>query len=353
MTPPGGLHFVYPGDPATVTGGYGYDRAVLTALDRAGVAVQVHVLPDGFPSPAPPVLARAAERLDAIPDGAVAIIDGLAYGTIPALAERLSRRLTPVALVHHPLADEAGLSETDRNRLFQSEKTALSHARHVIVTSRFTAERLGAFGVGPDRVSVAEPGTVVPDLPAQRGRAAREEVALLSVATVTPRKGYLTLLQALESVAGGNWRLDCVGALDLAPDHAEAVSRAADRFGDKIRFHGALPAEDLEPFYWAADLLVSASYYEGYGMALAEAVAHGVPVLATTGGAVPTTVAGRAACLVEPEDPEALADALNTLISNPQARQALRQRALDARGRLPSWDDAASVFCSVVVQVSA
>ena len=227
----------------------------------------------------------------------------------------------------------------------------MSHARHVIVTSRFTADRLAAFGVGPDRLSVAEPGTEIPDLPAERDCAAREQVALLAVATVTPRKGYLTLLQALEAVSDGNWRLDCVGALDLAPDHAQVVARAAARFGDKVRFHGALPAEDLEPFYRAADLLVSASYYEGYGMALAEAVAHGVPVLATTGGAVPTTEAGRAACLVEPENAEALTEALDILISNPQARHALRQRALDARDRLPSWDDAASVFRSVVARV--
>lgn len=344
------FHFVFPGNPETRTGGYAYDREILSSLRELGERVQVHALPDGFPMPAPEVAAKAEEVLSGIPDGAVIAVDGLAFGVLPAEAAALARRARVIALVHHPLADEAGLSEAARDRLFASEKEALSHAHRVVVTSGYTAERLRDFGVERDRVAVIEPGTERQDLAQGSGGPA---VSLLVVATVTPRKGFLTLMEALRAVPSVNWRLDCVGDTRLTPDHAAEVLAAARPFGARVRFHGALPADALAPFYRTADMLVSPSYYEGYGMALAEATAHGLPVLATTGGAVPYTTAGQAAMLVPPADVGALADALETLISDPMARRALADKSRVARDTLPAWRDAARAFAGVISAVAA
>jgi len=343
------FHFVFPGDPETRTGGYAYDREVLAALERAGRKAAVHVLPDGFPAPPKATLTRTAKIFAAIPDGSVVVIDGLAFGVLPDMAADLARRTRVVALVHHPLADETGLDEETRGRLFASEKKALSHADQVIVTSGYTAQRLRDFGVGDGRITAIEPGTARQELASGSGG---PMVSLLTVATVTPRKGFLTLLQALALLPSDNWRLSCVGDTALAPDHAAEVMAQARIFGDRVTFHGALPADALGPFYRGADLLVSPSYYEGYGMALAEAVAHGLPVLATTGGAVPHTTAGKAARLVPPADAEALASALADLISDMSVRQALTDRSRAARLTLPTWDDAANAFAEVLQTVA-
>jgi len=330
------IHFIFPGDPETRTGGYAYGREIVAAMRRAGSAVAVVALPDGFPMPSSAVRKKAGEILAGIPDGATVIFDGLACGVLPEEVAMLAVRTTLVALVHHPLADESGLQEDESTRLFQSEKESLKSARHVIVTSGFTGRRLLDFGVSPNRITVIEPGTE--PAPLAQGSVRGDPVSLLAVASVTPRKGYPDLLAALATVRNLDWRLDCVGGLDMDRRHADAVLAQAAAFGDRVRFHGALPPEDLPAFYHRADLFVSPSHYEGYGMAIAEAAACGLPILAASGGAVPFTTAGKAARLVEPGDVGALAEALRTLIGAPDARLALRERSLAARAALPTWD---------------
>ena len=154
------LAFLLPGDPATRTGGYGYDRAIVAGLRAAGWAVDLPPLPDAFPWPDEAARAAAARRVEQLPDGSLVVADGLAFGALPDLAERHARRLRWVALVHHPLAQEAGLSPAQRQALFDSERRALACARVVIVTSAATGRALSAYGVPADRVGVVPPGTV-------------------------------------------------------------------------------------------------------------------------------------------------------------------------------------------------
>ncbi|RVU39151.1 glycosyltransferase family 1 protein [Hwanghaeella grinnelliae] len=331
------IHFIFPGDPDTRTGGYAYGREIVAAMRRAGAKVQVVALPDGFPVPTDDIRRRAAGMLAEIPDGAAVIFDGLACGVLPEETAALSARTRLTALVHHPLADESGLEESESRRLFESEKQSLTYARHVIVTSGYTALRLRDFGVEDDRVTVIEPGTEA--APLARGTYPDGPVSLLAVASVTPRKGYPDLLQALKPLGDLDWRLDCVGGLEMSPAHARGVLAKAADFGDRVRFHGALPPDALPPLYDSADLFVSPSHYEGYGMAIAEAAACGLPILAASGGAVPFTTAGRAARLIKPGDISGLSAALKGLIGDPKARQGLREASLAARKELPTWDD--------------
>ena len=331
------IHFIFPGNPDTRTGGYAYGREVVAAMRRAGGTVEVVALPNGFPVPSDDIRHRAAEILKSIPNGAPVIFDGLACGALPEETAALAERTCVAALVHHPLAEESGLEESESSLLFQSEKRSLDHVRHVIVTSGFTARRLRDYGVEESRVTVIEPGTET--APLAPGTYPDGPVSLLAVASVTPRKGYPDLLQALDPLQDMDWRLDCVGGLEMDPSHAKRVLEQAADFGGRVRFHGALPPEALPDLYDGADLFVSPSHYEGYGMAIAEAAARGLPILAASGGAVPFTTAGRAAQLVEPGDIAGLSDALKGLIGNADARQALRKKSLNARKELPTWDE--------------
>ena len=147
-------------------------------------------------------------RLEALPARIPIVVDGLALGALPEAAEKIARRAPLVALVHHPLALEAGLSPADARNLFESECKALAAARSVIVTSRATAQRLNAdYGVPPERITVATPGT---DRGVPAKRQPRWQFASLFGRAVVPRKGFDVLIAALASIRLP-WRLTIAG----------------------------------------------------------------------------------------------------------------------------------------------
>ena len=229
----------------------------------------------------------------------------------------------------------------------------------VIVTSSFTAHGLGRFGVDAARVRVARPGT--DPAPPAGGPAPGEPPQLLSVASVVPRKGHDVLVRALARLRDLPWRCVCAGSLERAPDHARGVrALAAERgLAARIRFAGECGRAALDRIYAGSSLFVLASHYEGYGMVLTEALARGLPVVSTTGGAIPHTLPPDAALLAPPGDDAALAAALGSLLDAeaPGAVQsggavgpgAARRAGLAAAARrhaaaLPDWDTAARTF---------
>lgn len=335
---PTALHFVFPGDLQTRTGGYGYDRALIASLESLGFTVQRHALSARFPAPDAEALAAAEACFAALPNDTPVIVDGLAYGVLDAVAERHGPRLRLVALCHHPLVLEAGLSGADAQRLQQTEQRALAAAQAVIVTSPATARLLtDQFAVPPSRITVALPGTPRPPFAPCNGN----PPVLLTVATLTPRKGHDLLIQALARLAHLPWTLRLVGGAQFDPAWAQALREQVTACGltDRVLFLGELAQLDAE--YQAADVFVLPSRFEGYGMAFAEALSFGLPILATRAGAIPEVVPPTAGLLVPPDDVEALTEALLTLLTEPARRQALQHGAREAASRLPTWADCA------------
>jgi glycosyltransferase involved in cell wall biosynthesis len=340
------LVLAVPGQIETRTGGYGYDRQIAAGLRASGWDVRVLTLDASFPEPTPQGVEHAARALAAIPDGTAVLIDGLALGAMPAEAEREQTRLRLFALVHHPLARETGIAPAAAERLDKSERRALRTVRRVVVTSRATAETLLDYGVPRDRVTVVEPGT--DRLPLARG-SGNVEVHLLCVASIVPRKGHDVLMRALSQVREGPWRLTCVGSLDRDAVTTEALRRAVHDLGlgARVSLAGELEGDRLAAAYDSADVFVLATRYEGYGMAVAEAIACGLPVVATATGAIDDVVGG-AGIVVPPGDEQALAGALQRVIGSRELREDLAMRARGARERLPGWDDASRRMAEVV-----
>jgi glycosyltransferase involved in cell wall biosynthesis len=339
------VHVVVPGRLDQRTGGYLYDARMVRGLRARGHSVVVHELAGTFPQADALAAESMQQALASVGDGEVAVVDGLAGGALPELLARESRRLRLIALVHHPLADETGLPDDVAARLAETERSALAACRGAIVTSGFTAERLRSFGVRPGRVRVAPPGTT-PARPA-RGPAPTEPPRLICVASVTPRKGHPVLVEALASVTELPWTCVLAGSEELDPAHAHRVRAVVEAEGleDRVAFLGELDTPVLESWYDRSTLFVLPSYYEGYGMALCEALARGLPVLSTTGGAIPYTVPAEAGVLVPPGDPHALADALRALLSpDGQRLRALRAGALRSARELPDWPEAVVGF---------
>jgi glycosyltransferase involved in cell wall biosynthesis len=340
--------FGVPGDLGAPTGGYAYDRRMIAELQKLGWQVDVIGLGDGFPRPSADVKAAARDKLAGVPNECPLIVDGLAFGVLPEAAHELGERNPLLALVHHPLALETGLSPADAESFETSERKALEAARGVVVTSPSTATLLtDDYDVPPDIITVARPGT-------DRGEAAKGSsdgiVRLLAVGSVVPRKGYDILIAALAPLAALPWRLTLAG--DRTRDEAAASQLDADiashGLGGRIEVLGALPPDRLAALYVESDLFVLASRFEGYGMAFAEALAHGLPVVGTTAGAIPDTVPPDAGVLVEPNDAKALTRTLRMLIENPKERQWFASGALAAGAALPSWEDSAKLLAGAV-----
>ena len=346
------LGFAVPGDLATPTGGYAYDRRMIVELKALGWQVDVIGLGEGFPRPSAQQKALAQEWLDAVPKDFPIVIDGLALGVLPEAAKAIHARRPLIGLVHHPLALETGVPPDEAKALQASERAALASTHGVIVTSAPTKRVLAAdYGVAADRIIVAPPGT-------DRGEAAPGSsdgiVRLLSVGAVVPRKGFDVLIAALGMLKDLPWRLSIAG--DRSRDLATVAQLDADiaryELGARINVLGAVDPDRVLTLYSGADIFVLASRFEGYGMAYAEAIAHGLPVIGTTGGAIPETVPAGAGVLVAPDDVPALARELRRLIEDRAARQRLAAGARAAALTLPTWTDSARLFAGALEAVA-
>jgi glycosyltransferase involved in cell wall biosynthesis len=363
--PPETMHLVIPGSLDTPTGGYRYDRRIIAELRERGWRIEITTLAPGFPFPDHAALAAAETQLAAIPDGARVLIDGLALGAMPALVAAERQRLCLIGLVHHPLALETGLSAATAADLRASERAALGAVHHIIVTSPNTRRELGALGVPPARVSIIAPGVdrpVVgsrppPENPVSGDHGAVATTAgptrLLCVAAVTPRKGHRLLVEALAAVRGCDWHLTCIGSLERDVPTAADLRRRIAELGlrTRVALHGVVDDQALARAYANAELFVLPSHYEGYGMAFAEAMMHGLPVLACRAGAVPDTVPATAGLLVEPGNRAALTEALTQLLGDPRRRQGLAAGAREAAALLPDWPTAARDFAAVLTSI--
>jgi glycosyltransferase involved in cell wall biosynthesis len=346
------LTFAVPGALTIPTGGYVYDRRMIAELRRLGWTVDVLDLGAGFPDPSPAQRAAAVERLLAIPHGRAVVVDGLVYGALPNAAEKLCRSHPAVALVHHPLALESGLPEREALRLRESERAALACAAAVIATSAATARLLAAdYDVPLERITVAPPGT---DAAPPATGSTDGAVRLLAVGAIVPRKGHDVLIAALAELCDLTWTLTIVGDRTRDPACATRLDLDIARHGlaGRVAAPGTVSDERLVELYDGADVFVLPTRFEGYGMAFAEALARGLPVVGTTAGAVPDTVPRGAGVLVPPDDVPALAEALRCLIGDAEARRSMALVAREAAAKAPSWAASARLFAAAIEAVS-
>jgi glycosyltransferase involved in cell wall biosynthesis len=348
------LFLLLPGDPETLTGGYVYDRHMAQALRALGWQVEVKSLAGGFPDPDAAALAAADAVLAALPTGSLVLLDGLALGAMPEVARRHAARLRLVALVHHPLALETGLAPASAARLHASERRALQTVQQVVVTSRATAATLANYAVPASRITVVEPGCKPAPLAPRRGLSGgvRE---LLCVAALTDRKGHELLIEALAALKALPWRLCCVGSLTCNSAVAARVRDLLHRHGlaERVNLVGELAGMELQQRYLAADLFVLPTWYEGYGMVVAEALSYGLPVVATDTGAIAELLAEQAGRLLPPGDGHALQAALRELLVAPGVLAACAAGAERRRATLIDWPQRARQLATVLQAVAA
>jgi glycosyltransferase involved in cell wall biosynthesis len=348
------VHVVVPegiDDPARPSGGNTYDRRVFDELTAQGWAVHEHAVAGPWPQPDAPSLAALDDVLTQIPDDSVVLLDGLVASAAPNVLVPQAQRLRLIALVHmalghRPVDDDARLRE----------QAVLQATTAVVTTSGWTRRRLvELYGLSADHVRVAEPAVDGADLAA----GTRAGGSLLCVAAVIVDKGHDLLVDALAATADLAWDCVCAGSLDREPGFVEALRRRCADAGldGRVAFAGPLTRRDLDRAYATADLVVLPSRGEAYGMVVTEALARGVPVLATDVGGVSEALGVgadgvRPGLLVPADDPQAFAGALRAWLTQADLRERLAQAARERRAALRRWSATASDIAGVLAEAA-
>ncbi|CAM3793154.1 glycosyltransferase family 4 protein [Kibdelosporangium persicum] len=342
------ITFVVPGDiddQTVPSGGNVYDRRMSRALGAHEVAVA-----GTWPTPDEAARQELASALADLDDGATVLIDGLVACGVPEVVVPQAQRLRIAVLVHLPLADETGLEPDLATELNTRERETLHAAGMVIATSPWAARRIVSHHwLDADRVHAVPPGTdPAPLAPGTDGRS-----RLLCVAAVTQRKGQDRLVEALAEVRDLRFECELVGSLRRDTDYVLRLHEMIKECGlaDRVTLAGPKTGAELEASYAAADLFVLPSHTETYGMVLTEALARGIPVLATRVSAMPETV-GRAPDGTVPGILTwKFADALRRFLTDAQLRDGVRAAARARRETLTDWDAAARELADVLADL--
>ncbi len=326
----------------TVSGGYNYDRAIVAGLRAQGHSIRVVQLAGTHPLADNVALDAARSTWDTLDADTIPVIDGLCLPAFAPLAEALSARHA-VGLIHHPTALEPGHDPATHEKLRTAERDLMPRLARAIVTSAATGERLASdFGVPRDRIAVVEPGTA----PAPRSvGSGGPGCAILSVGVLTVRKGHDVLLRALGRLPDLDFSLTIAGAPRDAA-YARSLGPLAEQLGiaRRVTIAGELPAEALDALWQHADLFALATHFEGYGMAIAEALKRGLPVATTSGGAAGALVTPECGVACPPGDDAALARALRRMIFDGALRRDMADAAWRVGERLPDWPAQADAF---------
>jgi glycosyltransferase involved in cell wall biosynthesis len=349
----------------TVSGGYLYDRMLVQHLRAHGHGVGIVSLPwRTYPAHLADNLSRHWRKRLAALNADIIVQDELNHPSLAWVNGWLRRQVTCplVSIVHHLRSSESHPAPlrplyrwVEQRYLRSMDGFIFNSATTQASVERLTYNHIQRKGAEGQRRNAGDAQPNVVAFPAADHIAAPDFVwlhevlharglsgaplRLLFVGNVIERKGLHTVLDALARLPASCATLDVVGSLEVAPAYVARVQRQIAQLGlqGRVRLHGSLPQEALVERLRTSDLFVAPSY-EGFGIVYLEAMAFGLPVIASTAGAAHEIVQpAQNGYLVQPGDAGTLAAHICTLTEN---RTLLTTMALAARSRFdrhPTW----------------
>lgn len=278
---------------------------------------------------------------------------------VHATAVAIPGTAAPLVVTIHDLAFLADPTQatTHGNRFFRrGTELARRRAVRVMVPSEATAAECRAAGFDPDRLRIVPWGV---DVPAPTEPAVVDEVLaryglvrpfLLFVGTVEPRKNLAAVVAAAVGLDGLDVDLVLVGP-DGWNEDLEARLAPLDSTTVRVRRVGFVPDDDLAALYARCAVFCYPSLREGFGLPVLEAMAHGAPVV-TSSGTATAEVAGDAALLADPGDRAAVAAAVRRIVDDPGLAAELRSRGVEQARRFP-WARSAALAHEVYREARA
>jgi glycosyltransferase involved in cell wall biosynthesis len=285
----------------------------------------------------------------------VFVLDGL-YLSIPAFKASLQQCL-PYAqrmylMLHYLESMNTYYTAQAKAALWAGEKLWLSAVQGIIVPSRQLREYLARQGIDKEKITVASPG--IAKVPAgclahPKILSENDPITLVTVGTLSRGKGQLDMVHMLTQMPATNFRLHLIGDCAQNTSYTEEIRALIKRshLQDAIIMHGSMPHQAVFELLPQCDLYLSASSYESYSMATAEAVVHGLPVLAYATGAIGDWITdGVNGRLIEIGKPEQFFQALHRLLTERHVLNQLRNNAWARIANLSfsSWDESYRAF---------
>jgi glycosyltransferase involved in cell wall biosynthesis len=343
------LFFLIPGDIHSLTGGYLYNLRIIEGLEKIGYSVNFLSVPETFSQKEETEMSCRDQFLQ-LENKSIVILDSLILGLIHKLIKEFNNRIQFLGLIHLPLSfPHPGINK--EYKLADYEMESMQHVSHLIVTGRYMKDWLERAGIQADKISVVEPG--VDSFPEKRvySELPRE---LLCIANYSEMKGQLLLLKALKILTGRRWILRLYGDRKMNPDYVAKLDSFIknENLEDRIFINDSLQRNEISRAFLQADLFILPSYFESFGMALTESLAHGIPVLTSTAGNIPFTVPASMALFFEPGSSDDLAETLDKLLTDSKKYQSLCVAASKYHADALSWESAAEKFEQVIRRIN-
>jgi glycosyltransferase involved in cell wall biosynthesis len=326
-----------------------YNREIVKRLER-------DALGQSFFHPLQSPISALVQHCEAWSSRCVFVLDGL-YLSMPAFKASLPQLLPYVhrtyVMLHYLESMNAYYTAQAKAALWTSEKLWLSAVRGIIVPSRQMREYLVRQGIAQAKITVALPG--IAKVPACRLLQPKllsesDPIALIAVGILSRGKGQRDVVHMLAQMPTRHFRLHLIGDCAQNASYTEEIRALIQRshLQETVLIHGSVPQPALFALLPQCDLYLSASSYESYSMATAEAVAHGLPVLAYATGAIGDWVEdGVNGMLIEVGKPEQFFQALRRLLTERHALNQLRHNAWARAAHLAfnAWDE---TYCAVL-----
>ncbi len=342
----------------TVSGGYLYDRQLVDHLQRAGDKVQVISLPwrnygshliDNFSNA---FLKRVINgKLD------ILLEDELNHPSLFHINQKIrSANRTPIiSIVHHLRSSE--LHPAWQNCLYaRIEKLYLQSVDGFIFNSQTTRQCVQTLlqkhgdELPPHVIAYPAGNRFSPEIDDEmiwERSNAPGAFRLVFLGNIIQRKGLHTLIQAIKLLSGVNIKLEIVGSHLPEPGYAVKMQKLANRsgLGQSVKFWGPVVDQTLARILISSHVLVVPSSYEGYGIAYLEGMSFGLPAIATTHGAAWEIIThGQNGILVQPDQPEQLAEALSGLAKDRSRLFAMSQAARRRYLHHPTWEQSTELI---------